>query len=94
MASTWKDRRSIRLHGSIGKKKYQYEGSYNGYTDDKDGPRTCVTPKVIANMKEKMESPEEMEGFDSLRDEDAEKVRKAWENGEIPEEDRPKKTEK
>lgn len=52
-----------------------------------------MTPKVIANMKEKMESPEEMEGFDSLRDEDAEKVRKAWENGEIPEEDRPKKTE-
>lgn len=44
-------------------------------------------------MKDKLSGPEEIEGFDSLRDEDAEKVRRVWDAGEIPEEDRPKKDE-
>ncbi|KAL0079014.1 hypothetical protein F4703DRAFT_1742099, partial [Phycomyces blakesleeanus] len=55
---------------------------------------TCVTPKVIENMKASLSDPSEIEGWDSLREEDVEKIEKAWEDGEIPEEDRPAKEEK
>lgn len=55
--------------------------------------RTCVTPKVIENMKDALSGPEEIEGFEDLRDGDADKVRRAWEAGEVPEEDRPQKEE-
>ncbi|KAH8917644.1 zf-PARP-domain-containing protein [Atractiella rhizophila] len=52
----------------------------------------CVSDKVLANMKTKLldgESDDKpvddlLDGFDELKDEDKEKIRKAWEVGHGP----------
>lgn len=51
--------------------------------------RQCTTPKVLANMREAISGPEELDGFDVLRDEDKERIRKAWDEGEISESEKP-----
>ncbi|ORZ03626.1 poly polymerase and DNA-ligase Zn-finger region-domain-containing protein [Syncephalastrum racemosum] len=43
----------------------------------------CVTSKVIENMKETVESPEDIDGFDTLKDADQDKIREAWESGDV-----------
>ncbi|KAI8977549.1 hypothetical protein BDF20DRAFT_573965 [Mycotypha africana] len=50
---------------------------------------TCATPTVIENMKKSAGSVENIVGFDKLREEDQERVRRAWDLGEIPENERP-----
>lgn len=55
--------------------------------------RQCTTPKVLANMREAMSSPEELEGFDLLRDEDKERIQKAWDEGEIAKDEKPEDNE-
>lgn len=44
-----------------------------------------MSGKVLENMKAKMDEPEDLPGFDSLKDDDKEKVREAWEAGMVPE---------
>ncbi|KAJ3140519.1 hypothetical protein HDU90_007819 [Geranomyces variabilis] len=44
----------------------------------------CVTTKVLHNVKAKVESLEELSGFESLNDEDKEKIKSAWDAGEMP----------
>ncbi|KAJ3175237.1 hypothetical protein HDU87_006319 [Geranomyces variabilis] len=44
----------------------------------------CVTTKVLNNVKAKIDSAEDLNGFDSLTDEDKEKIKSAWDAGEMP----------
>jgi hypothetical protein len=55
--------------------------------------RQCTTPKVLANMREAMSGPEELDGFDVLRDEDKERIQRAWDEGEISENEKPEDNE-
>lgn len=50
--------------------------------------RLCTTPKVLANMREAMTEPEEIHGFDALKDEDQERIRAAWSEGELPQDEK------
>ncbi|KAG2353646.1 poly polymerase and DNA-ligase Zn-finger region-domain-containing protein [Suillus spraguei] len=43
----------------------------------------CTTAKIISNMKSQFESADELDGFDDLKDEDKERLRKAWEEGKL-----------
>ncbi|KAI8080588.1 hypothetical protein BDF21DRAFT_419308 [Thamnidium elegans] len=52
----------------------------------------CTTPKVIENMKSDFSDPSEINGWQDLRPEDQERVQRAWEEGEIPENERPEST--
>lgn len=45
-------------------------------------------------MKDKFSSPEELDGFEDLKDEDQERVRRAWEEGHIADEDIPPSAQK
>ncbi|GAA5807630.1 hypothetical protein MFLAVUS_001000 [Mucor flavus] len=49
----------------------------------------CTTPKVLENMKSDFSEPSEINGWQDLRPEDQERVQRAWEEGEIPENERP-----
>lgn len=49
----------------------------------------CTTPKIISNMKASFESADELDGFEDLKDEDRERIRKAWEDGKVADEDIP-----
>ncbi|EKM56501.1 uncharacterized protein PHACADRAFT_253668 [Phanerochaete carnosa HHB-10118-sp] len=49
----------------------------------------CVTSKVIENMKGQFENADELDGFDDLKEEDQERIRKAWEEGHVADEDIP-----
>ncbi|KAL6301402.1 hypothetical protein BKA93DRAFT_901941 [Sparassis latifolia] len=54
----------------------------------------CVTPKIIENMKKSFDEADDLDGFDDLKDEDQEKVRKAWEEGHVADEDIPETARK
>ncbi|PCH44734.1 zf-PARP-domain-containing protein [Wolfiporia cocos MD-104 SS10] len=54
----------------------------------------CVTPKIIENMKKSFEEADELDGFEELKAEDQEKVRKAWEDGKVADEDVPESARK
>lgn len=54
----------------------------------------CVTPKIINNMKAQFESADELDGFEDLNDEDQERIRKAWEDGHVADEDIPETARK
>jgi len=49
----------------------------------------CVTPAIITNMKQSFEDADELDGFDDLKDKDKERIRKAWEEGKVADEDIP-----
>jgi len=49
----------------------------------------CTTPKIITNMKAKFSDPDDLDGFDDLKEEDQERVRRAWEEGRVADEDIP-----
>ncbi|KAI0341288.1 zf-PARP-domain-containing protein [Trametopsis cervina] len=49
----------------------------------------CVTAKIITNMKKSFDEPDELDGFDELQEDDQEKVRKAWTDGHVADEDIP-----
>ncbi|KAI9245709.1 hypothetical protein EDC94DRAFT_628077 [Helicostylum pulchrum] len=49
----------------------------------------CTTPKVLENMKSDFREPSGINGWQDLRPEDRERVQRAWEEGEIPENERP-----
>lgn len=41
----------------------------------------CVTPAILRNIKDKLNGPDDIDGYEDLRPEDQEKVQKAWEEG-------------
>lgn len=49
----------------------------------------CVTPRIIDNMKNSFGEADDLDGFDELKDEDQERVQKAWEEGHVADEDIP-----
>ncbi|KAG9313002.1 hypothetical protein JVU11DRAFT_6440 [Chiua virens] len=49
----------------------------------------CTTPKIIANMKAKFSDPDDLDGFEDLNKEDQDRVRHAWEEGHVADEDIP-----
>lgn len=48
-----------------------------------------MTPKIVENMKRQFEDADELDGFDELNDADQERIRKAWEEGHVADEDIP-----
>lgn len=49
----------------------------------------CTTPKIITNMQAKFSNPDDLDGFEDLKEEDQERVRRAWEEGRVADEDIP-----
>ncbi|KAF8521768.1 hypothetical protein BU17DRAFT_33599, partial [Hysterangium stoloniferum] len=49
----------------------------------------CTTPVIIAKFKDAFASADELDGFEELKEADQERVRKAWEDGRVAEEDIP-----
>jgi len=54
----------------------------------------CTTNKIIENMKKNFEDASELDGYEDLRPEDQEKVNKAWEDGQVADEDIPESARK
>lgn len=54
----------------------------------------CTTTKIFSNMKSQFESAHELDGFDELKDEDKERIRKAWADGRVADEDIPETAKK
>ncbi|THV07105.1 zf-PARP-domain-containing protein [Dendrothele bispora CBS 962.96] len=54
----------------------------------------CVTKKIIENMKAQFPNADEVDGFEDLKPEDQDRIRKAWEDGEVAEEDIPESAKK
>ncbi|KAF7731510.1 hypothetical protein EC973_009274 [Apophysomyces ossiformis] len=54
---------------------------------------TCVTKQVITNMHDKLSGPEDIQGWEDLREEDKENVKEAWETGEVSRPEKPQETE-
>ncbi|KAG1041717.1 hypothetical protein G6F43_012051 [Rhizopus delemar] len=49
----------------------------------------CCTPQVIRNMHTALSGPEELNGWDELREDDQERIRRTWEEGKIPDNEKP-----
>lgn len=41
----------------------------------------CVTPALLKNIKEKLNGPDDIDGYEDLTADDQKKVEKAWETG-------------
>ncbi|KAI0264700.1 hypothetical protein BC834DRAFT_826081 [Gloeopeniophorella convolvens] len=54
----------------------------------------CTTPAIIANMKKSFEAADELDGFEELEPADQEKIRKAWEDGHVADDDIPETARK
>jgi hypothetical protein len=54
----------------------------------------CVTSKIISNMKVQFEDPADLDGFEDLNDDDQERIRKAYEDGHVADEDVPESARK
>ncbi|GJE86488.1 zf-PARP domain-containing protein [Phanerochaete sordida] len=54
----------------------------------------CVTSKVLQNMKTQFEDPEDLDGFEDLEDEDKARIRKAYQDGHVADEDIPESARK
>ncbi|KAF8528567.1 hypothetical protein JB92DRAFT_770195 [Gautieria morchelliformis] len=54
----------------------------------------CVTPQIIGSFKKSFENPDELDGFEELKAADKERVRKAWEDGNVADEDIPESAKK
>ncbi|KAI0826411.1 zf-PARP-domain-containing protein [Irpex lacteus] len=49
----------------------------------------CVTSKIISNMKKSFDEADKLDGFGELREEDQDKIRKAWDAGHVADADIP-----
>lgn len=49
----------------------------------------CVTSQILANFKKSFDRADELDGFEELKAVDKERVRKAWEDGKVADEDIP-----
>ncbi|KAI0694521.1 poly polymerase and DNA-ligase Zn-finger region-domain-containing protein [Cytidiella melzeri] len=54
----------------------------------------CVTTKILSNMKNSFDEADELDGFDDLEEKDQEKIRKAWQEGHVADEDIPESARK
>lgn len=54
----------------------------------------CVTEKIFENAKKSFDEADELDGFEELKEEDQNKVRTAWEEGHVAEEDIPESAKK
>ncbi|KAH9968234.1 hypothetical protein BC827DRAFT_1171214 [Russula dissimulans] len=54
----------------------------------------CTTTTIINNMKNSFSKADELDGFDDLQPEDQEKIRKAWDDGHVADEDVPETARK
>ncbi|KAI0938411.1 hypothetical protein AcV5_000102 [Taiwanofungus camphoratus] len=54
----------------------------------------CVTPKLIQNMKNVHDEADDVDGFEDLHDDDQDRIRKAWEEGHVANEDIPESARK
>lgn len=54
----------------------------------------CVTKKVLSNVKEQFEKASEVDGYEDMKPEDQAKVDKAWEDGQVADEDIPETARK
>lgn len=54
----------------------------------------CVSKKVIENTKRKVDAADELDGFEELEPADQEKVKTAWEEGHVADEDIPESARK
>jgi hypothetical protein len=54
----------------------------------------CTTPVIINNMKKSFSTADELDGFDELQPVDQEKVRQAWDDGHVADEDIPETARK
>ncbi|EGO03483.1 hypothetical protein SERLA73DRAFT_45622 [Serpula lacrymans var. lacrymans S7.3] len=54
----------------------------------------CTTSKIISNMKSQFEDAAELDGFEELNEKDQNKIRKAWEDGKVADEDIPETARK
>lgn len=54
----------------------------------------CVTSKILSNMKNSFDEADELDGFEELSEGDQEKIRKAWEDGKVADEDIPESARK
>lgn len=48
----------------------------------------CATPTIIQSVKTSYDAPSELDGYGELKDGEKEKVQRAWDEGEIPEDDK------
>lgn len=53
-----------------------------------------MTTKILSNMKNSFDEADELDGFDDLKDEDKERVQKAWAEGHVAPEDVPETARK
>ncbi|KAH9000776.1 hypothetical protein EDB86DRAFT_451499 [Lactarius hatsudake] len=54
----------------------------------------CTTAAIITNLKKSFSEADELDGFDELQPADQDKIRKAWEDGQVADEDVPETARK
>ena len=54
----------------------------------------CTTPAIITNMKKSFSNADELDGFEDLQPADQEKIRQAWDDGHVADEDIPETARK
>ncbi|KIJ65666.1 hypothetical protein HYDPIDRAFT_88670 [Hydnomerulius pinastri MD-312] len=54
----------------------------------------CTTPKILSNMKAQFSSADDLDGFEDLNDEDKDRVRHAFDEGKVADEDIPETARK
>ncbi|KAF9028768.1 zf-PARP-domain-containing protein [Hymenopellis radicata] len=62
---------------------------FNGNTSFQWRHWGCVTKKVLSNVKESAPNPEDLDGWEDLKQEDKDKITKAYDEGHVAEEDIP-----
>lgn len=65
------------------------ESLFYSFTDSVWRHWGCITKKIIENMKKSFEDASELDGYEELKAEDQARVTKAWEDGEVADEDIP-----
>ena len=54
----------------------------------------CTTPVIINNFKKSFSQADELDGFDELQPADQDKIRRAWDDGHVADEDVPETARK
>ncbi|KAF9218969.1 zf-PARP-domain-containing protein, partial [Gyrodon lividus] len=54
----------------------------------------CTTPKILSNMKGQFPSADELDGFEDLKDEDKDRVQRAFDEGKVADDDIPESARK
>ncbi|KAH7332895.1 zf-PARP-domain-containing protein [Rhizoctonia solani] len=62
---------------------------YNGNKSFKWRHWGCTTARILSNFKNQFDAADDLDGFEDLNDGDKDRVRKAWAEGHVAEEDIP-----